>query len=188
MVPSKGLEPPHRCRYMDLNHARLPIPPRWQSELQCSGGPRAAVSGRLTLLFLQPCHGLSNHRREPLAEIRSSPIEIYGNPRLSSLNRRDLMGEGQEKHSASSPSSADGSCCFPHAPFAASSSGFCCCGPVLFSRPPAATEPTRASRSSKSLRSALSIPDSPFRPPPRISETPPHPLPVPYLLHRYGST
>ena len=30
-MPSKGLEPPHRCRYMDLNHARLPIPPRWQS-------------------------------------------------------------------------------------------------------------------------------------------------------------
>jgi hypothetical protein len=30
LVPSKGLEPPHRCRYMDLNHARLPIPPRWQ--------------------------------------------------------------------------------------------------------------------------------------------------------------
>ena len=27
MVPKKGLEPPHRCRYMDLNHARLPIPP-----------------------------------------------------------------------------------------------------------------------------------------------------------------
>jgi hypothetical protein len=25
---------------MDLNHARLPIPPRWQSELQCSGGPK----------------------------------------------------------------------------------------------------------------------------------------------------
>src|SRR5580693_3687321 len=40
LVPSKGLEPPHRCRYMDLNHARLPIPPRWQSELQCSGGPK----------------------------------------------------------------------------------------------------------------------------------------------------
>jgi hypothetical protein len=30
-VPSKGLEPPHPCEYMDLNHARLPIPPRWQS-------------------------------------------------------------------------------------------------------------------------------------------------------------
>src|SRR5581483_10510329 len=38
LVPSKGLEPPHRCRYMDLNHARLPIPPRWQVDLQSSGG------------------------------------------------------------------------------------------------------------------------------------------------------
>ena len=27
MVPKKGLEPPHPCGYMDLNHARLPIPP-----------------------------------------------------------------------------------------------------------------------------------------------------------------
>src|ERR1700722_15549192 len=54
LVPSKGLEPPHRCRYMDLNHARLPIPPRWQSELQCSGGPKAAVSGRVTGLFYSP--------------------------------------------------------------------------------------------------------------------------------------
>src|SRR5579875_3070112 len=26
-VPTKGLEPPHPCEYMDLNHARLPIPP-----------------------------------------------------------------------------------------------------------------------------------------------------------------
>jgi hypothetical protein len=33
MVPSKGLEPPHPCGYMDLNHARLPIPPRWQLQL-----------------------------------------------------------------------------------------------------------------------------------------------------------
>ena len=27
VVPKKGLEPPHPCEYMDLNHARLPIPP-----------------------------------------------------------------------------------------------------------------------------------------------------------------
>ena len=27
MVPKKGLEPSHPCEYMDLNHARLPIPP-----------------------------------------------------------------------------------------------------------------------------------------------------------------
>jgi len=27
MVPKKGLEPPRPCGHMDLNHARLPIPP-----------------------------------------------------------------------------------------------------------------------------------------------------------------
>src|SRR5208282_4869544 len=53
MVPSKGLEPPHRCRYMDLNHARLPIPPRWQvdsqrQQLECRR------LGRPTLLFYRP--------------------------------------------------------------------------------------------------------------------------------------
>ena len=51
VVPSKGLEPPHPCEYMDLNHARLPIPPRWQVNLHSSGSPKAAVSGRLTSLF-----------------------------------------------------------------------------------------------------------------------------------------
>ena len=39
LVPSKGLEPPHPCEYMDLNHARLPIPPRWQVDFHCSGDP-----------------------------------------------------------------------------------------------------------------------------------------------------
>ena len=42
LVPSKGLEPPHRCRYMDLNHARLPIPPRWQVDFIRRGSPQAA--------------------------------------------------------------------------------------------------------------------------------------------------
>src|SRR5262249_23333253 len=32
MVPKKGLEPPHPCGYMDLNHARLPIPPLRQGD------------------------------------------------------------------------------------------------------------------------------------------------------------
>src|SRR5580692_7640355 len=36
---------------MDLNHARLPIPPRWQSNLLSSGGPKATESGRPTFLF-----------------------------------------------------------------------------------------------------------------------------------------
>ena len=73
---------------MDLNHARLPIPPRWQSELQGSGGPEAAVSGRLTFLFLQPAISLSNHgcscrrpkpesRRPKLAYPSFAVIEIF---------------------------------------------------------------------------------------------------------------
>ena len=41
MVPKKGLEPPHPCGYMDLNHARLPIPPlRQVITLRCG---RAAL-------------------------------------------------------------------------------------------------------------------------------------------------
>ncbi len=27
LVPKEGLEPPRTCAHMDLNHARLPIPP-----------------------------------------------------------------------------------------------------------------------------------------------------------------
>jgi hypothetical protein len=34
MVPKKGLEPPHPCEYMDLNHARLPIPPLRHDRIQ----------------------------------------------------------------------------------------------------------------------------------------------------------
>ncbi len=35
MVPKKGLEPPHPCEYVDLNHARLPIPPlRHETQIQ----------------------------------------------------------------------------------------------------------------------------------------------------------
>ena len=43
LVPKKGLEPPHPCGYMDLNHARLPIPPlrrgkrTSQTETRCVG-------------------------------------------------------------------------------------------------------------------------------------------------------
>ena len=27
LMPKRGLEPPHPCEYMTLNHARVPIPP-----------------------------------------------------------------------------------------------------------------------------------------------------------------
>ena len=33
-MPKKGLEPPHPCEYMDLNHARLPIPPLRHETIQ----------------------------------------------------------------------------------------------------------------------------------------------------------
>ena len=42
MVPKKGLEPPRPCGHMDLNHARLPIPPlRLKAEI-----PLCASSAR----------------------------------------------------------------------------------------------------------------------------------------------
>ncbi len=43
MVPKKGLEPPHPCEYVDLNHARLPIPPL-RHEVNRAGCQLAAQS------------------------------------------------------------------------------------------------------------------------------------------------
>src|SRR5438128_8474809 len=45
MVPKKGLEPPHPCGYMDLNHARLPIPPLRQVTFLC-GAAHGRLEGR----------------------------------------------------------------------------------------------------------------------------------------------
>ena len=43
-MPKKGLEPPHPCGYMDLNHARLPIPPLRQ--VTAMRGGRGRLEGR----------------------------------------------------------------------------------------------------------------------------------------------
>jgi hypothetical protein len=43
LVPKKGLEPPHPCEYMDLNHARLPIPPLRHGLSPGQGPPGPAV-------------------------------------------------------------------------------------------------------------------------------------------------
>jgi hypothetical protein len=56
MVPKKGLEPPHPCGYMDLNHARLPIPPLRQVISQRCG--RAALKEDTAASILTR-HGLS---------------------------------------------------------------------------------------------------------------------------------
>ena len=60
MVPSKGLEPPHRCRYMDLNHARLPIPPRWQFWTAMQRRPQGRRVRKINKSILQPRYHLSN--------------------------------------------------------------------------------------------------------------------------------
>ena len=54
-MPKKGLEPPHPCGYMDLNHARLPIPPLRQVK---HGASHEAPGRKNKLLFyrhLWPC-------------------------------------------------------------------------------------------------------------------------------------
>lgn len=43
MVPKKGLEPPHPCEYMDLNHARLPIPPLRHGTIQRGAGRQQSL-------------------------------------------------------------------------------------------------------------------------------------------------
>jgi hypothetical protein len=61
-VPSKGLEPPHPCGYMDLNHARLPIPPRWQKVLR-GGRPGPPSRKKPQINILQGHYWLSNQGR-----------------------------------------------------------------------------------------------------------------------------
>jgi hypothetical protein len=65
MVPSKGLEPPHPCEYMDLNHARLPIPPRWQVNLLSSGDPSSPCQEDLHLYSTDTKHRVKPSPRFP---------------------------------------------------------------------------------------------------------------------------
>src|ERR1700759_4314621 len=44
LVPKKGLEPPHPCEYVDLNHARLPIPPLRHETQPGAIGPTGSIS------------------------------------------------------------------------------------------------------------------------------------------------
>ena len=54
MVPKGGLEPPHPCEYMDLNHARLPIPPLRHSMHVISPAARHGSRESLVLQTLGP--------------------------------------------------------------------------------------------------------------------------------------
>jgi hypothetical protein len=53
LVPKGGLEPPHPCEYMDLNHARLPIPPLRHGVLRSSQGQPEHAN--------RDCLSLTNH-------------------------------------------------------------------------------------------------------------------------------
>src|SRR5690349_13948166 len=53
MVPKKGLEPPHPCGYMDLNHARLPIPPLRLKRGSGADGPATHAAVGTTVFYFQ---------------------------------------------------------------------------------------------------------------------------------------
>src|SRR5215470_10081545 len=61
LVPKKGLEPPHPCGYMDLNHARLPIPPLRPVTFTTKRPLRVAFQEE-QLSILQALRVLSNRR------------------------------------------------------------------------------------------------------------------------------
>src|SRR6266404_4235277 len=64
MVPKKGLEPPHPCGYMDLNHARLPIPPLRRVTLRIVTPLAGRCRGR-TILYSTDDEG--RVKRSPIA-------------------------------------------------------------------------------------------------------------------------
>ena len=60
LVPKKGLEPPHPCEYVDLNHARLPIPPlRHMRNAQAGCAEQAAI-----LSLANAVHSVNFRRRQ----------------------------------------------------------------------------------------------------------------------------
>jgi hypothetical protein len=63
LVPKKGLEPPHPCGYMDLNHARLPIPPLRRVTFTAKRPLRVAFQEE-QLSILQALRALSNGRHK----------------------------------------------------------------------------------------------------------------------------
>jgi hypothetical protein len=96
LVPSKGLEPPHRCRYMDLNHARLPIPPRWQVDFRSSSGGKLPDQETCTPI-LQARHGLStlarvfslNFSKMALARAKPFLVDLRLQPEASAAKRSE---------------------------------------------------------------------------------------------------
>src|SRR5438045_3290830 len=77
MVPKKGLEPPHPCEYMDLNHARLPIPPL--RHLECTAYKQSSANERNDIIILPKIRQLTGSFSTAL--YRQQPMR-QGQPRL----------------------------------------------------------------------------------------------------------
>jgi hypothetical protein len=75
MVPKKGLEPPHPCGYMDLNHARLPIPPL--RLVGCAGQPLGAMKRERPLYLKASCTSVKLRGRHWLVTRSHYPIPTY---------------------------------------------------------------------------------------------------------------
>ena len=72
-MPKGGLEPPHPCEYMDLNHARLPIPPLRHGVIRASPtGPKHANRESLVLQT-----GGSLSIPEGLGQVHETPRLAY---------------------------------------------------------------------------------------------------------------
>ena len=88
MVPKKGLEPPHPCGYMDLNHARLPIPPLRLRV--CSGLIGATFQEGLRVIFYSGVAGCQTPARckHPTLKLR--------HPRTNKMSgRKNDIGIGR---------------------------------------------------------------------------------------------
>ena len=93
VVPSKGLEPPHPCEYMDLNHARLPIPPRWHKKTGMRHSfLEAACQERTTSNILQGERRLFKLRTA--MENSTKPRRCRGQPSRSGPRSQQFAGDG----------------------------------------------------------------------------------------------
>src|SRR3954452_1271608 len=87
MVPKKGLEPPHPCGYMDLNHARLPIPPLRQVNYSAV---RAALKEDTAASILTR-HGLSVKPRPAGWSLRTGLANANSSTRAVKMSEKPAI-------------------------------------------------------------------------------------------------
>src|ERR1039458_8122122 len=98
MVPKKGLEPPHPCEYVDLNHARLPIPPLRHSTQVQHFAEQAAVMSLANaahgVKFPRPKTGRGSRSFRPRPRLQSPAYTSLASSRISVLLAKSLeMGQ-----------------------------------------------------------------------------------------------